>query len=258
MATSAAVAVRGRFVWHDLQSPDPKAGIEFYTKLFGWGTAPFDGATGAHPYTLLTRNGVPFGGVMQSTGGPPSWVAHVATTDVDATARDVTGQGGRLIVPPTDIPTGGRFTVFSDPQGPVIGAYSTTGEYEGHDGPPQLGEFGWHELATGDYEKAFAFYHSLFGWDRGPSAPMGEPYGTYQMFARHDLTIGGMYNKPDAMPAPNHWVHYVVVSDVDEVASRVPSLGGMVMYGPVDVPGGPRIAMFGDPQGAMFAVYKPT
>jgi len=50
-------------------------------------------------------------------------------------------------------------------------------------------------------------------------------------------------------------VHYVFVKDVDQIASRVPPLGGQVIYGPTDVPGGPRIAMFIDPQGAMFAVY---
>lgn len=256
MATSAAVQVRGRFVWHDLQSPDPAAGIEFYTKLFGWGTAPFEGGTGAHAYTLLTRDGEPFGGVMASMGGPAYWLAHVATTDVDATARAVTGQGGTLLVPPTDVSGVGRFTVFGDPQGPVIAAYSTSAEFPGHDGPPRVGEFGWHELATGDYEKAFAFYHGLFGWERGPAAQMGEGFGTYQMFSRHDMPIGGMFNKPDSMPAPNHWVPYVVVSDVDAVASRVQSLGGKVVNGPFDVPGGPRMAICADPQCTMFAVYK--
>jgi predicted enzyme related to lactoylglutathione lyase len=45
------------------------------------------------------------------------------------------------------------------------------------------------------------------------------------------------------------------VKDVDQIASRAQTLGGTVIYGPTDVPGGPRIAMFTDPQGAMLAVY---
>ena len=249
-ASTPATAVRGRFVWYDLQVSDPAVAIEFYTKLFGWGTAPF-----GDTYTMWTIDGLPFGGVMKEPGVPPNWLAYVATPNVDATAADITRLGGRLIVPPTDIPTVGRFTVFMDPQGPAIAAFTALNEFPGHEGEPHVNEFGWHELATGDQELAFNFYHTLFGWDRGAAAPMGEPFGTYQMFARSGVTIGGMYNKPETIPAPFHWVHYVFVKDVDQIASRVPTLGGQVIHGPTDVPGGPRIAMFTDPQGAMFAIY---
>ena len=254
-ATTPATAVRGRFVWYDLQTSDPAGAIEFYTKLFGWGTAPFDTGPNSPPYTMWTINGSPMGGVMKEPGVPPNWLAYVATPNVDGTAADVTRLGGRLIVPPMDIPTVGRFTVFMDDQGPALAAFTGFDNVPGHEGEPNVTEFGWHELATGDYELAFKFYHTLFGWDRGPAAPMGEPYGNYQMFARNGVQLGGMYNKPEAMPSPFHWVHYVFVKDVDQIASRVPTLGGKVIYGPTDVPNGPRLAMFTDPQGAMFAVY---
>jgi predicted enzyme related to lactoylglutathione lyase len=249
-ATTPGTAVRGRFVWYDLQTSDPAAAIEFYTKLFGWGTTPF-----GEQYTTWTINGSPLGGVMKEPGVPPNWLAYVATSNVDGTAAEVTRLGGKLIVPPTDIPTVGRFTVFSDNQGPVLAAFTALNDLPGHEGQPHTNEFGWHELATGDYELGFNFYHTLFGWDRGDASPMGEPFGNYQMFGRSGLTIGGMYNKPEIVPGPFHWVHYVIVKDVDQIASRVPPLGGQVVYGPTDVPGGPRIAMFTDPQGAMLAVY---
>jgi len=245
----------GRFVWYDLQTSDPASAIDFYTKLFGWGTMPFDTGPNAPPYTMWTIDGSPMGGVMKEPGVPPNWLAYVATPNVDATAADVTRLGGRLIVPPMDIPTVGRFTVFVDPQGPALAAFTAQNEFPGHEGEPHAMEFGWHELATGDYELAFNFYHTLFGWNRGQAAPMGEPYGNYQMFDRGDVILGGMYNKPESMPAPFHWVHYVLVKDVDQIASRAQKLGATVIYGPTDVPGGPRIAMFTDPQGAMLAVY---
>jgi uncharacterized protein len=258
MATTAnAVAVRGRFVWYDLQTPDMQGAIEFYTKLFGWGTTPFD-TPGGHPYTMWTLNGAPMGGVMLTPekGQPAFWLAYVATPDVDATARDATRLGAKMIVPPKDIPSVGRFAIFEDPHGPAIAAFTASGEFPGHEGNPNVGEFGWAELATTDYEAAFTFYHTLFGWDRGASAPMGEPYGTYQMFARNGITIGGMYNKPAQMPAPPHWVQYVYVADVDQTAARAAALGGQVVWGPTTVSNGPRIAMFTDPQGAMVAIYR--
>ena len=42
--------------------------------------------------------------------------------DVDGTAAKAAKLGGKIIVPPTDIPTVGRFTVIQDPQGAVISA----------------------------------------------------------------------------------------------------------------------------------------
>jgi predicted enzyme related to lactoylglutathione lyase len=42
---------------------------------------------------------------------------------------------------------------------------------------------------------------------------------------------------------------------VDEAANRVRETGGQVINGPMDVPGGDRIAQCLDPQGAMFAVH---
>jgi hypothetical protein len=42
--------------------------------------------------------------------------------DVDAIAAKVTELGGRVLVPPMDIPTVGRFATFQDPQGAVISA----------------------------------------------------------------------------------------------------------------------------------------
>ena len=34
----------GRFIWYDLMTTDPDAAAEFYTKVAGWGTAPWEGA----------------------------------------------------------------------------------------------------------------------------------------------------------------------------------------------------------------------
>jgi hypothetical protein len=67
--------------------------------------------------------------------------------------------------------------------------------------------------------------------------------------------LGGMFNKTPEMPAPPHWLYYVRVDDVDRVAGEVPKAGGTVLNGPMDVPGGDRIAQCMDPQGAAFAIH---
>jgi predicted enzyme related to lactoylglutathione lyase len=57
---------------------------------------------------------------------------------------------------------------------------------------------------------------------------------------------------------PSHWLHYVTVDSADAAADRAVSAGATVMLPPTDVPGGGRIAVLTDPQGAMFAVHANT
>src|SRR5258706_7049860 len=112
---------RGRYLWYELLTTDPAGAQDFYTKLIGWGLEKSSGA--GMDYTMWTRAGTPIGGVLDLPaaargGGVPShWLAYIGTPDVDATAADAKKKGGRVIVPPQDIPTQGRFAVLTDPHG---------------------------------------------------------------------------------------------------------------------------------------------
>jgi predicted enzyme related to lactoylglutathione lyase len=48
----------------------------------------------------------------------------------------------------------------------------------------------------------------------------------------------------------------VLVNSSDRVAHLVKENGGTVINGPMDVPGGDRIAQSPDPQGAAFAIHS--
>jgi predicted enzyme related to lactoylglutathione lyase len=56
----------------------------------------------------------------QAEGTPPNWGCYVTVSDVDATAAKAEELGGKILMPPTDIPNVGRFSVLQDPQGAVI------------------------------------------------------------------------------------------------------------------------------------------
>jgi len=154
-----------------------------------------------------------------------------------------------------DIPEVGRFAVISDPQGAAIAIFTPKGDAPGHDGMPNVGEFSWHELTTTDHERAYAFYQKLFGWDQTDAVDMGDA-GVYQMYGRGGVPLGGMWTKPADLPMPPNWLYYIRVPNADEAAERVKALGGQVLNGPMDVPGGDRIAQCMDPQGAAFAVHS--
>lgn len=251
--------VSGRFVWYDLATTDPDAAKEFYTKLIGWGTQHEEDPS----YTMWTNNDAPLGGVMtlpdeaKKMGAPPHWLAYIATPDVDATAKQATELGGKVLRDPTDIPNIGRFAVIADPQGAVFAAYTSASEQPASDEAPKRGEFSWHELATTDHEAAFKFYNTLFGWDETESMDMGEA-GTYQMYGREGMTLGGMYNKSADVPGPPHWLLYVKVDSVDQAVDEVNRLGGKVLNGPMEVPGGSKdkVAQCMDPQGVAFAIHS--
>jgi predicted enzyme related to lactoylglutathione lyase len=114
----------GAFSWCELMTTDVDAAKTFYTKLFGWDSEAMSmpGMT----YTVVKAGGKGIGGIMtipkEAQGTPPMWCTYVTVDDVDLTARTAEQLGARILVPPTDIPTVGRFCVIQDPQGAVINA----------------------------------------------------------------------------------------------------------------------------------------
>lgn len=257
--TRNASAVRGRFDWHELMTSDPEAAKRFYTAVVGWGTQDVVGSN--PPYTMWTVDGAPVGGLMQlpeeaaRAGAPPHWLTYVETQDVDETHGQATRLGARTYVPPTDIPNVGRFAVLADPQGVEFAIFTPSGGSMAPAGTPQFGDFTWHELMTSNEADAFDFYAALFGWRKTSAMDMGE-MGTYQMFGLGEEPMGGMYTIPPGMGAPPMWLAYVHVDSADEAAERVTQHGGTIKNGPMEVPGGDRIAICADPQGAAFAVHS--
>jgi hypothetical protein len=104
---------------------DTKTAIRFYTQLFGWKTREVDMGPGG-PYTMIANGDRDIGGVVAakaSDGHPSRWLGYVATDEVDATTKKVESLGGKVAVPPTDIPGVGRFAVLQDPVGAVIALF---------------------------------------------------------------------------------------------------------------------------------------
>ena len=50
----------------------------------------------------------------------PNILTYIRVADCDASAKKAESLGAEVCVPPTDIPTIGRFAVLRDPQGVVI------------------------------------------------------------------------------------------------------------------------------------------
>ncbi len=111
--------VPGTLCWSELATSDAAGAQAFYTGLFGWeatkSTLP------GMDYTMFQAAGSAAGGMLQMTsewqGAPPHWMPYFLVADCDATAARAETAGGKVCVPPTDIPTVGRFAVLNDGQG---------------------------------------------------------------------------------------------------------------------------------------------
>ena len=112
---------QGVFSWAELVTTDVEGAKKFYTGLLGWTTevAPVEGMT----YTLVKAGDEQVGGIMGAEcaqGIPPHWGIYITVDDVDGTAGKAKELGGTVLMPPTDIPNVGRFSVIKDPQGVVF------------------------------------------------------------------------------------------------------------------------------------------
>lgn len=117
----------GEWYWHELMTTDPRTASEFYKTLLGWGVKEMP-MGGPEPYRLWTMPGAApdqsHGGMMKigpEMGGAPShWMVYVKVDNVDDAAKRVPQLGGKILVPPTDVPGVGRFVIVQDPTGAAI------------------------------------------------------------------------------------------------------------------------------------------
>jgi len=251
----ANATVRGRFVWHDLYTPNRAGSQDFYGKVAGWTVQSWDQDP---KYQMFAAKSGPLGGTVEERSGTPQWLAYIGTTDVDETTEAATRLGGRVQTAPTALPNGGRYAVLVDPQGATFGIHASTGDMAPHD-VAKPGEFSWHELATTVAPNAaFGFYAALFDWDLVGQHDMGA-MGMYLVFGRNGRQLGGMFDKgAEGKPGAAYWLAYVSVTDLEGTIERAKAARGSVLMGPMDVPGGDRIAQLMDPYGAFFALHLPA
>lgn len=102
------------------------------------------------------------------------------------------------------------------------------------------------------------YYGQLFGWEFDADNPMD--YGIVerdQNLSPEGIGIGGGVGSAGPEAESGHLTFYVGVDDVGEALERAEKLGGTRVMGPMDVPNGPAIALFRDPEGNMMGLVRP-
>ena len=242
-------SVRGRFVWHELVTPDANAAHAFYGKAIGWKPQPWEEDAS---YVMFAAQRGPIGATVAGNGSAPHWLPYIGTADIDATIELARKKGGSVVKDVNTLSSGSRHALLQDPYGVQFGVYESAEEY-GKITPPKPGEHSWHELMSAGYPAVFDFYAGLFGWQKMDELDMG-PMGTYLVYGLDDVPFGGMMKTMEGGPS-SAWLSYVHVKDVNQTVKKVKSAGGQIINGPMEVPGGDWIVQAVDPQGAMFAVH---
>jgi uncharacterized protein len=113
----------------------------------------------------------------------------------------------------------------------------------------------WIDTSQPDPKAAAAFYSGLFGWefeDVMPPESEGE-YFIGRLGGRDAAAVGSV---PEGAPPMAMWNTYISVDSADEAASKVAAAGGKTLMEPFDVMDAGRMAVFADPEGAMFCVWQ--
>lgn len=114
----------GAFIWCELLSSDPDKSKVFYGDVFGWGWG------GSESYAEGQVNGRTIAGLMgrpadMPAGAPDSWQVYFGTSNLEADADKAQRLGANVLVPSTEIPGTGRFSVLMDPQDAVFALFAS-------------------------------------------------------------------------------------------------------------------------------------
>jgi len=113
----------------------------------------------------------------------------------------------------------------------------------------------WVDTSQPDPDAAAAFYSELFGWESEDVMPEGSP-AKYFIGRIRGRDVGAVSSKMEGEPPMATWNTYIWVDDADETAEKVKAAGGTVLLEPMDVMDAGRMAVFSDPEGAVFNVWQ--
>jgi predicted enzyme related to lactoylglutathione lyase len=235
----------GTFSWAELATSDAGAAKSFYTTLFGWDYE--DNETGNGVYSMALLGGRHAGALFASERQPPHWNCYVTVASADESAALAASLGATVVSEPFDVMDAGRMAVIADP----VGASLCLWEPRAHIGATVVnapGALNWTDLVTPDLAASSEFYGGLFGWTISEL----EGAGGYRVIKNGERDNGGVM--PVGPGTPASWYPYFGHPDVDRLIAEIGGLGGQVLNGPMKIWEG-TIAVLGDPQGAVFAVW---
>jgi uncharacterized protein len=113
----------------------------------------------------------------------------------------------------------------------------------------------WIDTSQPDPKAAVAFYGGLFGWQFEDVMP---PDADCEYFIGRIRggDVAAVGSIPAGAPQMATWNTYIWVESADDTAAKVRDAGGQVLMEPFDVMDAGRMAVFADPEGAVFCAWQ--
>ena len=237
----------GKFIWHDLLTPDLQLAGKFYEELFGW-QIEYKGH-----YAVVRNGGKLIAGILQLDPAADRaregvWIPTVSVVDVDAAAGLVEANGGKVLKGPVDMDKRGRAVLISDPQRADLVLLNAKGG-DPTDTEAAIGDWLWDEIWTDDPDRIEAFYESVLGYDE---VALGDDYGVFMYKEKWRAGIRVVRDTKEHML----WVPVVRVADPEATAQRVTELGGVVWVAPDEAPSNGDTALIGDTTSALLLIQR--
>jgi predicted enzyme related to lactoylglutathione lyase len=109
----------------------------------------------------------------------------------------------------------------------------------------------WFEVLGNDGAKLQTYYSELFGWNIKVEGP--GKYGEVDTGSKKGIPGGIAAQYPGTRP----WVTiYVAANDIEGTLGRAKQLGGKVVMPATQIPNGPQVAAFEDPEGHVIGLVN--
>jgi predicted enzyme related to lactoylglutathione lyase len=224
------------FVRYQLRTTDPAAARAFYAAVVG--------AAFAEQMAIVTLPAE-----AAARGAPAHWLGQIGVDDVERATAAFVERGATRLGPTRLLPGGGELAIVRDPQGAVVGLATAAAQALDD-------RVIWHQLHTTDRAAAAAGYSALFGWQLTERVDLGAT-GIHQNLAwdAGGVDVGSISETARLPGVHTHWLFHIGVVDLELALTAVQAAGATVM-GPIDLPGGDRLAVLDDPQGAAIALRQ--
>lgn len=239
------------FCWYGIVSTNADAAKKFYSATIGWESKQHTFPNG-ETTTIFSAAEFPRAHLRAPEGGESCrWASYLRVEDVDALTASTLANGGVVAMLPTDIAPG-RMSLVKAPSGALLCLFHEADEQAAMNAPAGAGSIHWTELQSNDAEADVAWLKAIFGFEIEEKK---HPGGIYYMLKSGGIPRGGVTPSVNDAVA-GQWLNWVEVADVDATLIRVADAGGRVVTEASEYSGVGRMAMVGDPTGAVFGLIE--
>lgn len=242
-------------VHFELMAGDAKPLYKFYSELLGWHVEEMPMGEGRPPYAIIDTHsdgkGIN-GGIATTPDGSTGTTIYAEVKDLAAMLEKAEKLGGKVAIEIEVVPNIVTFAQFLDPHGNRIGMVQEDPTIEVP--PASKGSnpaITWFEVLGTSGAPLAEFYTKLFDWKIESYGDPNIDYSHVQTNAGKGID-GGLGASPMGQPTVQV---YAEVPDVQKHLDKAAKLGAQPIM-PVSDMGTVTIALFADPAGNTFGLYR--